>query len=509
MARWSIGLVCLVIGGLAGSFYAGSTLFGDSAPAPIYPKEMTSYHPVVERVLPAVVSIEAHFKPKARAERTTPRVNPFGQFGNNEQVPEEFRKFFDQFQHQFEMPEATPRGSFGSGFIIDPKGVVLTNYHVVGGADHVEIHLMDGSHYTSRDIHGDRKSDLAVVRFHPQGAVAHLELGDSDAMQIGDRVLAVGAPFGLTGTVTAGIVSAKGRNSLNVNMYEDFIQTDAAINPGNSGGPLVNMEGKVIGINSAIKSGTGGWQGVGLAISSNMARNIMQSLLNGGVVHRGYLGVQIGDLAPEVATQLGLSAKSGVVVRNVFEGSPAAKAGLRDGDIVTALDGKPVKSGHELQQIVAGLPLHKPAELTVYRDGKQQQLSVTIQEQPEDYGTTARAPRSPSRHEESEAMKLDKIGIQVEDLTSDTAGQLGYKENTTGVVITHVDPGSIAAEKGLTQGMLITRVGKDAVKSAADVKRLVEKANLEKGILLQVQTPGSGTAYVVLKAESAEPVESR
>src|SRR5205807_2989303 len=190
-------------------------------------------------------------------------------------------------------------------------GVVLTNYHVVAGADRVEVQLADGRKFLSRDIKGDRKNDLALVRLETKSPLPSLELGDSDAMEIGDRVLAVGAPFGLTGTVTAGIVSAKGRHNLQMNMYEDFLQTDAAINPGNSGGPLVNLQGQVIGINAAIKSRTGGFQGIGLAVASNLAKNIMDKLLKDGVVHRGYLGVQIQDLTPAVAERLGLKGKSG------------------------------------------------------------------------------------------------------------------------------------------------------------------------------------------------------
>src|SRR5205085_2615933 len=202
----------------------------------------------------------------------------------------------------------------------DPKGVVLTNFHVVGGADQVEVQLKDGRKFLSKDIHGDRKTDLAIVRIKAgDEPLPFLELGDSDAMEIGDRVLAVGAPFGLTGTVTAGIVSAKGRNGLNVNMYEDFLQTDAAINPGNSGGPLVNLEGKVVGINSAIKSRSGGFQGGGLAIASNLAQRVMHALRTDGVVHRGYLGVQIRDLDPEVAARLNLPKDTGVVVAEVFD----------------------------------------------------------------------------------------------------------------------------------------------------------------------------------------------
>src|SRR5216683_7367653 len=313
MTRWSIALVCLLIGGLAGRFIAGPVLHGQNGDGATAPKELNSYRDIVKKALPAVVSIESRVKPKGKpkAEKNPERRR----VPSDDQIPEEFRRFFEEFQQQpFEMPEQqVPTVGFGSGFIVDPKGVILTNYHVVAGADSVEVTLQDGrTTFTSKDIHGDRKTDLAIVRFDPKGhKLPSLELGDSATMEIGDRVLAAGAPFGLTGTVTAGIISAKGRNGLNVNMYEDFLQTDAAINPGNSGGPLINLEGKVIGINSAIRSRTGGFQGVGLAIPSNMAKNIMGQLLSGGSVHRGYLGVAIKNLDPEVAPRLGVERTEG------------------------------------------------------------------------------------------------------------------------------------------------------------------------------------------------------
>src|SRR5713101_7348511 len=324
MTRWSIALVCLLIGGLAGGFIAGPVLHGQNGDGATAPKELNSYRDIVKKALRAVVSIESRVKPKAKpkAEKNPQR----GRVPQDDQIPEEFRRFFEEFQQrQFEMPEQVPQVGFGSGFIVDPKGVILTNYHVVAGADQVEITLQDGhTTFTSKDIHGDRKTDLAIVRFDPKNhKLPSLELGDSAMMEIGDRVLAAGAPFGLTGTVTAGIVSAKGRNGLNVNMYEDFLQTDAAINPGNSGGPLINLEGKVIGINSAIRSGTGGFQGVGLAVSSNLAKTIMSQLLKDGNVHRGFLGVQVGPLSPEVAKHLGLTNADGVVISKVSAGAPA------------------------------------------------------------------------------------------------------------------------------------------------------------------------------------------
>jgi serine protease Do len=495
MARWSIALVSLVLGGVAGGLLLGPALHGQNASVTAIPAELTSYRDVVKKVLPGVVSIQAKAKPKAKADQ----INPRGRFHSDDGVPDElFRRFFQDFG-QFQMPdEHIPRQAFGSGVIVDPKGIVLTNFHVVNGADEVEIRLKDGRKFTSKDIHGDRKTDLAIVRLTANETLPYLEMGDSDSMEIGDRVLAVGAPFGLTGTVTAGIISAKGRNGLNVNMYEDFLQTDAAINPGNSGGPLVNLEGKVVGINSAIKSRTGGFQGVGLAIASNLAKSIVKSLETEGVVHRGYLGVQVQDLSPEVAARLEIHEQGGVVVGQVFDGAPAAKAGIQEGDVITRLAGKPVKDGRDLQHIVIGLPLHKPVGVHIVRDGKARDLQVTIEEQPEEYGFNRTPPAARSRPDR-ETVSLDKLGIEVQDISGEQAGQLGYKDTTAGAVITHVEPDSVAAEQGLAKGMLITKVNKQAVTSAESLREAVEKTSMEQGVLFQIQTP-QGTMYRVLKA---------
>jgi serine protease Do len=493
-----------VVGGLVGTFAAIPILRGGPSTPPAIPKELTSYRDVVKKVLPAVVSIESKAKPVARVKSPSKRRGPSF---DESQVPEEFRKFFREFPNLPEMPNEQPNESpylgMGSGFIVDPKGVIVTNYHVVDGADEVEVHLKDGRKFTSKDIKSDPKTDLAIVRIDAKSPLPYLEFGDSKAMEIGDRVLAVGAPFGLTGSVTAGIISAKGRD-LHMNLYEDFLQTDAAINPGNSGGPLVNLDGQVIGIDSAIKSRSGGWQGVGLAISSNLAKNVMEQLSKNGVVHRGYLGVQIKDLDnAELAKRLGVGEEGGVLVAHVYKSSPGAKAGLKDGDVITQLNGKPVKEGHELQQIVAGLPLNKPVDMTVVRDGKTQTLHVTIEEQPQKFGLareeeTPRAPRT-----ESAAASLDQLGMEVADLTPELAEKLGYKSSETGVVITQVDQGGVASEAGLTRGTLIVKVDKKPVKTAAELQEGLNKGALTHGALLQVQTPQGGTNFVLLKVTAA------
>jgi serine protease Do len=501
MMRWSLVAGCFALLTIGGFVALSSRLQSQQPAVPPVPKELYSYRDIVKRALPAVVSIEAEAKSKPRSKLKQPARR--GQLPNDPRVPEEFRRFFEEFGTPDQMPDESPRLGFGSGFIIDPKGVILTNWHVVNGADHVTVQLKDGRKFTSHDIKGDQKTDLAIVRIQPgdQGPLPFLELGDSDSMEIGDRVLAVGAPFGLTGTVTQGIVSAKGRNGLQMNMYEDFIQTDAAINPGNSGGPLVNLEGKVIGINSAIKTRSGGSQGIGLAVASNLARNIVQSLQKDGIVHRGYLGIQIADLSPAVASRLGVKKDTGVVVGDVLDDSPAAKAGLQPGDIIVKLGGKTLKEGRELQTAVAGLPLHKPVDLTVVRDGKTRVMPVTIEEQPGDFGLARSvAPRRPQ--ENSSSVEMDKLGVELSDLTPDAAEELGYRKNVRGVLITNVNSGTPAWEAGLRKGMVISKVDQQTVTSPTAARQALEKANMERGALLQVHTP-RGMNFILLKAETA------
>jgi len=370
MRSWMLAAAALLLGALLGVSVSGTLLHGEVAPAPAIPKEMTSYRDVVRRVLPAVVSVEAKVKPvKGKPQ---PRKTGFG--GAIRLLPDK---------------EDDSLGS-GSGFLIDPKGIIVTAYHVVEDADVLEITLNDGRKFTSKDFVSDPKTDLAIVRIEAKGDLPYLQLGDSNDMEIGDRVLAVGAPFGLTGSVTAGIISAKQR-SLHVNTVEDFLQTDAAINPGNSGGPLVNLEGKVIGMNSAIKSRNGGFQGVGLAISSNLIADIAKQLLKDGMVHRGYLGAKVKDVDTlEMATRLGLKQAQGVQITRILDNGPAARAELAKGDVIVKLAGKEVKDTADLTTIIAGLPLGKTVAVTIMRDGKTRTVDLVLEEQPRDSGSTGK-----------------------------------------------------------------------------------------------------------------------
>jgi serine protease Do len=464
---------CLLLGGAAGIYVAVPVIEGRAAPkaAPQaeVAKELTSYREVVKKVLPAVVSIEVKAKPRR--------------------------------QPTLEKEDDEPQQSFGSGFLVDPKGVILTNFHVVKGADQVEIQLTDGQKFVSKELRTDPKSDLAIVRIAVKKDLPYLELGDSSAMEQGDRVLAFGAPFGLTGSVTAGIISAKGR-SLNARglHYEDFLQTDAAINPGNSGGPLVSLEGKVIGINSAIKTRTGGFQGVGLAIASNLAKDVMDKLQKDGVVHRGYLGIQMKDLVNrDLARRLGVEGEGGILVSQAFEKTPAAKGGLKDGDILMSLDGKIIRNGKQLQNAVASLPLGKPIDVKVVRDGKPKMLKVTIEEQPADYGNERLSlPKVPKP--DKSAVNLDGVGVQVMDLTANLAEQLGLKHVDAGVVVVRVKRDSPAADAGLFPGMVIIKTDKQAVRSAADLRTALTKKALQEGVVVRGVSAATGTTFALVKS---------
>jgi serine protease Do len=453
-------------------------------------KEPISYREVVKRVLPAVVSIEA------KAKVSPVKRPPSGQlpFENFPGLPDELRKHFENMPKQpFPPQDQHPGHALGSGFVVDPSGVIITNEHVIHGADEVEVFFTDGRKFMARDVKRDAKTDLAVIRIECKEPLPFLKFGDSEAMEVGDRVLAIGAPLGMKGTVTAGIISAKGRD-IHLNMYEDFLQTDAAINPGNSGGPLVNTAGEVIGINSAIKSASGGSQGIGLAISSKLAKNVMDQLRQTGSVCRGYLGVQVQPLATEVASRLGVAGKAGVIIGKVSAGSPAEKCGLQDGDVLTSVGHQVVTDPRHLQQIVAGLPIGKVVELQVTRDGAAKTLSMTVEMQPELFGTSAEAPS------EATPTPLSKIGIKVMDLNAELAKELGYTNKNGGVLITEVEADSVAGHAGLQGRMLIQKVDQQPVKSVPELQKALEKGSLEKGILLQIQTPSGNTSYVLLKS---------
>jgi len=507
MSRWTLVTAGLVVVGGVGTYFGTTALHGQTPSAPVFPKEMSSYREVVKRTLPAVVSLEAKAAPVARRMPKMDGTNP--RRPRIEAMPGIPDELFKRFMEGMEEGDVVPmpgQRSAGSGFIVDPKGVIVTNFHVVDGAQSVDITMTDGRHFTSKQIIPDRKNDLAIIKFDPKGTVPFLEFGDSDAMEIGDRVLAMGAPFGLSGSVSQGIVSAKGRSGLTTNrsVYEDYLQTDAAINPGNSGGPLVNLEGRVVGVDTAIKSRNGGFQGVGLAISSNLAKNVVGQLVKDGVVHRGYLGIGVRPLSPEVASHMGLKDTTGLELIQVAPGSPAAKAGLQEGDIITSVAGHEVKDSRELQHLVGTLALNKSYPVKLLRDGKAQDLSVVVAQQPDNYGEERTIfTGSPKKNETVEEHAVNKLGLELTDLTPETASRFGYAEDKTGVVISKVDPNSLAADAGLQKGRLITKIDEKPVTSAAKAQEMLQKASMEKGVLIQWQDKDGSKVRTVIQGETA------
>ncbi len=467
-----------------------------------YAKSMsTAFHAAAEQVLPAVVTITT--KPTvvkaSRGLKSVPEEGddnmeemPFGfngsPFGDMLKDPQ-LRKFFE-FHGMPNIPHGVS-GS-GSGVIVDPQGIILTNNHVVAGGGEVTVRLSDGREFKGEPIKTDPKSDLAIVRINAGGSLPAARLGRSSDVEVGDWVLALGQPFGLEGTVTAGIVSAKGRG-LGITDREDFIQTDAAINPGNSGGPLVNLDGEVICINTAISTNSGGYQGVGFAVPIDLAKWVGGQLEQNGTVHRAYLGVLIQPVTQDVAEQFKVKVHSGVMVREVRNNTPAAKAGVQPGDVILQFAGQAVNDPRQLQNLVERSPIGSSQPMLLLRDGKEMTVNVTCNELPAD----ATAAASPSgRSEGGSHANFDQLGIQAEALTGSLAEQLGVKADS-GVAITEVRPGSPAALAGLAKGMVITHANRKPVKSPADLRKAIEAKPLSEGLLLMVRTE-EGSRMVLL-----------
>jgi serine protease Do len=426
-----------------------------------------------------VVEVRTSTKPSRPSLDRGPRENPF------KGTP--FEDFFGDDLPGFRwhsIPEI-PRSGLGSGVIIDPSGIVLTNNHVVAEADEVTVRLGDGREVDVKEIKTDERTDLAVLRLDTQESLPAARLGDSDELEIGDWVLAVGNPFELEQTVSAGIISGKGRSLGRVERAR-FLQTDAAINPGNSGGPLVNLKGEVVGINTAILSRTGFYQGVGFAIPANTAKWVTPQLIEQGAVARAFLGVSIMDVDAELAKRLEVPLNSGVVVDLVSDGSPADEAGLQRKDVIVAFDGQKLETTADLQELVERSAAGSQHELKILRDGKPQTLRVTLKSMPDDFEIAMKQSRRQAEGS-SEFYHDQQLGLTVKNLTRTFAEMLGY-EGLSGVLIVNVDLDRIAAQAGLSEGMLIIRVGDQQVESVAEFKEALETESLQRGIELEVQT---------------------
>jgi len=381
--------------------------------------------------------------------------------------------------------------SFGTGFLVRPDGLALTNNHVVAGAKQVHVLLDDGSEVEARVIGTDPLSDLAVLALapRPDGApYAAVELGDSKGLEVGDWVMAVGNPFGLEQTVTAGIVSAKGRSRMGVAAYEDFIQTDVAINPGNSGGPLVALDGRVVGVTTAIVSETGEFSGVGFAIPIGMAKDVMDDIVRRGRVVRGWLGVSVQDASPALAERLGLGPRRGVLVTAVLPGGPAETAGLATGDLIVGFAGEGDLDSTKLQTLAADAPVGEPTRLVVVRGGEEHRVDVVLGERPAEGGDADEA---------AEAPRPSGVGLRARELTPQLVAYFGYEPGAEGVVIVDVEPGSLAAEEGVRPGLILQEVDGRPIHDLEDLNAAVDALDPAAGVLLRVWDGAASTFFLI------------
>jgi serine protease Do len=437
---------------------------------------------IAKTVKPAVVNIAASRSGKSGdGPQSSPFDDPF------------FRRFFGDEFFKRDQPhrERKERGQ-GSGVIVDPNGLIITNNHVVNKADEIRVFLSDKREFKGKLIGTDTKTDIAVVKIEATG-LSTIPLADSDQLEVGEFVLAVGSPFGLTQSVTMGIVSAVGRASMGIAEYEDFIQTDAAINPGNSGGALVNVRGELVGINTAIFSQSGGNMGIGFAVPSNLARTIMDQLVKGGKVVRGWLGVAIQELTPELAAQFGLADTKGVLVSDVMDDSPAKKAGFERADVITEYDGKPMDSPTHLRNAVAQTPIGRKVPIKLIRDKKMKTIDVTIVEQPKSLG-------QPGSEDNGESTAPTGVlsDIDVRELNEELAARYGIKATERGVLVVRVRSGSTAEDMGVREGDIVLEVNRKPVTSLKSYERAVSGLAKDQAVLLLLKRKGQ-TIYLTLR----------
>ena len=464
---------------LCSLLFVGTPLVAQAAESGMHQQGPPSLANLVDQVRHAVVNISTTQVVKGGG------LKPF--VGPNSP----FREFFgdDFFKHFFgQNPQHEMKThALGSGFIIDSSGDILTNNHVIEKADKIMVKLENGNEYPAKIIGRDPKTDLALIRVKPDADFPKpVQLGNSDAVRVGDWVIAVGNPFGLGHTVTQGIISAKGR-VIGAGPYDDFLQTDAAINPGNSGGPLFNMEGQVIGINTAIVAQG---QGIGFAIPINVAKQLLPQLKAGKVI-RGWLGVMIQDITPQLAKSFNLKSTKGVLVADVVKDGPAAKAGIKRGDIITEFNGHKVDNSHQLSRMVASVAPKTEVSVGIVRDGKAMTVKVTLGTMPEE-GAKAK----PTPHKEN------AWGLSVQNLTPQLAQRFGWSNTEKGVLITQVEQGSTAADAGLRSGDLIKEINRVKIQNVRDYNQMLKKIKKGQNMLLLIKR-GENTFYVVLSPPSS------
>ncbi len=456
---------------------AGNPAPASVVPAPFAPLTgLPGFADVAEHVTPAVVNVKVTGESAGGAifsgEPGMPEDMP---------VPEFFRRFFDE---RGQMRPHRTQGQ-GSGFLVDPAGYIVTNNHVIDGASEVTVALNDGSSYKARVLGRDDKTDLAILKVDAGHPLPYVELGDSTKARVGDWVLAVGNPFGLGGSVNAGIISARGRD-IHSGPYDDYLQIDAAINQGNSGGPLFDTSGRVIGVNTAIYSPTGGNVGIGFAIPAETVGRVVAELRENGHVARGWLGVNIQAVTPELATALGLERPEGVLVAEVLANGPASQTDLRAGDVILRANGKPLGDYKDLPKLVAATKAGSPMSLEIQRDGKPRQVTVTVGEMPGEEQVAALG------HAGEQAAEQPHLGLYLAPLTPELRLQRGLGADRTGVLVARVEPDSPAARAGIEPGSLISMVGAQPVTSPDQVMSAVRKAAREqqKALILRVEQNG-------------------
>lgn len=491
--RAARSVVALALSGLVLTGMA-TTLPSEEATARSAPE---SFAELAAKVSPAVVNIST-----TRAVRGPSMEDLPFQFPPGSPFEEFFRQFRDRFGQGGDGPPMRQANALGSGFIIDPDGYVVSNNHVIDGADEIQVTLVDGRQLPAEVVGTDPQTDLALLKVESDEKLPFVEFGDSDDIRVGDWVIAVGNPFGLGGSVSAGIVSARGRD-IHAGPFDDFLQLDAAINPGNSGGPTFGMDGKVIGVNTAIASPNGGFVGIGFAIPSNLAKSVIAQLREHGRVERGWLGVQIQQVTPELAQALGLDKPRGALVSRVMPDGPAAASGVREGDVIVTFDGKPVDEMRDLPRIVAETPAGKSVEIEVWRDRDTETLRAKIAAQPK--RDELAAAETPSQTAPSGAgVTVAPLGATLASLSPELRQRFKLPDDATGVVILDLDADGPAAEQGLRPGDLIEKVSQQAVTTPEDVERLAKEAQQadQSALLLLVNRQGD-SLFVALKLAAA------
>ncbi|WP_437359570.1 DegQ family serine endoprotease [Inquilinus limosus] len=478
LLRWAATV--LVVAAMLMAAAAAMTGTARAAPAP------DSFADLAEKLVPAVVNIST--TQKVQDGQDLPEMP---QFPPGSPFDEFFRDFFNRRGQGDRPPRPRNATALGSGFIVRANGFIVTNYHVIEDAEEITVVLHDNTSLEAKLIGRDDKTDLAVLKVETDKPLPFVEFGDSDQLRVGDWVLAIGNPFGLGGSVTAGIISARSRE-IGAGNYDDFLQTDAAINRGNSGGPMFNMDGKVIGINTAIYSPSGGSVGIGFAIPSSLASGVIDQIIQFGRTKRGWLGVRIQSVTPEIAESLGLEKPEGALVAGVTDKGPAARAGIETGDVILQFDGKPITESRRLPRVVADTPVDKQVSVTVWRKGARKELPVTLGEleAAEESGLLASTPDSQS--DSGKPQELTALGLTLSPITDALKKQYSLADDQKGVVVTEIAGGSPAAEKGLKPGDVIVEVGQAEVANPADVAKKVTEAREggRKSVLLLVESGG-------------------